>query len=381
MMVSTRDAEKNPKTLSTEYQDKRRAYHALNQIGGRNIGVVGVVVALGLVLAVVSEAVTTLLAELVEGVLTLLTPLGENGPLSAATVAQVVLLVAAAGLLWFSIRHLLAKARDADEEMRPRISKEDPEPAKVLIIFVSMPNKPWIEKTGIAPVKVIEETRARVHDYLMNLDEGDLTNPAWRAQEKFKEHNWRMTCEAVAYHLQHPRSQLKHVLLVGSSDREKPPVVHDSSQEPAPKVQPQKPEITPGSHNYDDLLKDFLIKKLEKPEWQKRDITVSTLGETDLFGSTYRPSDERPAIDLKQGIDFENLELVTWILHDLYRNIKKKHDCREADILCDITGGQKINSMAGAIFAVLVPKRRFQYVSTTDYQVYSYDATLEPDTA
>jgi hypothetical protein len=44
------------------------------------------------------------------------------------------------------------------------------------------------------------------------------------------------------------------------------------------------------------------------------------------------------------------------------------------DILVDITAGQKPTTIAGAAVA-LAEDRRFQYVSTRDYRVVTYDIT------
>jgi len=47
------------------------------------------------------------------------------------------------------------------------------------------------------------------------------------------------------------------------------------------------------------------------------------------------------------------------------------------DVLVDITGGQKVPTVAGAAVA-LADGRHFQYVSTHDYQVRTYDVTYLP---
>ncbi len=67
------------------------------------------------------------------------------------------------------------------------------------------------------------------------------------------------------------------------------------------------------------------------------------------------------------GIDFEDIEGVFKLIEDFY-----KRGFKEGDILVDITGGQKTNSIAGAL-VTLSTGRRFQYISTKDKQVRAYD--------
>lgn len=77
-------------------------------------------------------------------------------------------------------------------------------------------------------------------------------------------------------------------------------------------------------------------------------------------------------IELKSGgIDFEDVEEVFNAIKEFYKNVKQK-DFKEEHIIVDITGGQKTNSVAGAI-ATLARNRKFQYVSTRDKRVLSYD--------
>lgn len=68
------------------------------------------------------------------------------------------------------------------------------------------------------------------------------------------------------------------------------------------------------------------------------------------------------------GMDFENIEDVFNLIEDFY----KGQGIKEEDVLVDITGGQKTNTIAGAL-ATLSLGRKFQYISTKDKQVYAYD--------
>jgi len=82
-----------------------------------------------------------------------------------------------------------------------------------------------------------------------------------------------------------------------------------------------------------------------------------------------------PAIrveEIKQGgMDFEDVEEVFKVVEDFFgRN--EKENVTESDMLVDITGGQKPNSIAAAI-ATLATGRNFQYISTETKEVRVFD--------
>lgn len=74
------------------------------------------------------------------------------------------------------------------------------------------------------------------------------------------------------------------------------------------------------------------------------------------------------------GIDFENIDIVFAVVDKFYELFKNEH-CRENDVLIDITGGQKTNSIAAAI-ATLTTGRQFQYLGKQSNEVLSYDVRL-----
>jgi len=76
-------------------------------------------------------------------------------------------------------------------------------------------------------------------------------------------------------------------------------------------------------------------------------------------------------IELKKGgINFEDVREVFDTIEEFYMKVENKVIADK--VIVDITGGQKTNSFAGAI-ATLVIGRKFQYVSTIDKKVLSYD--------
>ncbi len=81
-----------------------------------------------------------------------------------------------------------------------------------------------------------------------------------------------------------------------------------------------------------------------------------------------------PGISVKElvpgGVDFQNIEEVFEAVENLYTDAAA-HGYKEKDVLVDITGGMKPNSIAASI-ATLAAGRKFQYVSE-DKIVRSYD--------
>lgn len=73
------------------------------------------------------------------------------------------------------------------------------------------------------------------------------------------------------------------------------------------------------------------------------------------------------------GVDFKDVKEVFNVIEDFY----KRPDIKPKDVLVDITGGQKTNSIAGGI-ATLAVGRRFQYIGTNDKQVNAYDVGYFP---
>ena len=82
-----------------------------------------------------------------------------------------------------------------------------------------------------------------------------------------------------------------------------------------------------------------------------------------------------PALIVKEvyagGMDFESIEDV-FANVELFYTQAAQVGCKEQDILVDITGGQKTNSIAAAV-ATLLSGREFQYISTGTKDVMAYD--------
>lgn len=74
---------------------------------------------------------------------------------------------------------------------------------------------------------------------------------------------------------------------------------------------------------------------------------------------------------IKGGIDFEDIKKVFEAIEKFYSEVKEK-GINKKEVIVDITGGQKTNSIAASI-ATLTLGRQFQYVSTRDKRVLSYD--------
>ncbi|MGQ9569600.1 MAG: hypothetical protein ACUVUQ_01920 [Thermodesulfovibrionales bacterium] len=153
-----------------------------------------------------------------------------------------------------------------------------------------------------------------------------------------------------------------------------------------------KPEDIKNALNKQSLSKEDLEEMLEGSEWEmpvkaighhspklKRLYVLTSNGPDGthhlmgLFKGTINhlfPSLE--VIELRSGgIDFENVGEVFDSIEELYEKASED-GIKKEDIMVDITGGQKTNSIAGAI-ATLSVGRKFQYVSTRDKRILSYD--------
>lgn len=79
------------------------------------------------------------------------------------------------------------------------------------------------------------------------------------------------------------------------------------------------------------------------------------------------------------GIDFNDVERLTHATDDAHYLLEKA-GLRQRDILIDVTGGQKTNSIAGAAVA-LAEGRTIQYVAyereQQSYQIIAYDVTYD----
>jgi len=95
-----------------------------------------------------------------------------------------------------------------------------------------------------------------------------------------------------------------------------------------------------------------------------------------LVGELYpelKPSDVKEVrVD-----DFEDFNSVQEAIERVY-DVLKSANYRNRDVILDITGGKKIVSIVGALLS-LNPGREFQYISTTDYTVKSYDVEVTRD--
>ena len=74
-----------------------------------------------------------------------------------------------------------------------------------------------------------------------------------------------------------------------------------------------------------------------------------------------------------RGVDFENADELKDAMRAIFTGLRKQR-LRDADIIVDITGGSKVASVVGAIFA-LGKDQIFQYVSQHDYKVIPYNVT------
>ncbi len=129
-----------------------------------------------------------------------------------------------------------------------------------------------------------------------------------------------------------------------------------------------------GTHNLDEIFRDYVEKRTKDKGY---DIRVDRIA--DVVAPEMKIESDGRKINLAQGIKFNDIEALIHLLFNTY-TVLKKEKYRESEISIDVTGGQIPNSVAGAVFAILVPTRRFQYIDTNDYKVKSFDVYHELDT-
>ncbi len=80
----------------------------------------------------------------------------------------------------------------------------------------------------------------------------------------------------------------------------------------------------------------------------------------------------------KKVKSFENIKELFNALNEIYKELREDK-FRDRDTIIDITGGQKTSSVAAAFMTAYYSDREFEYVSTEDYTVKSYDVRLITD--
>ena len=146
--------------------------------------------------------------------------------------------------------------------------------------------------------------------------------------------SWRKPMEAVAAHL--PR--LKRVIVLGSSDSR---------------------GAENGTYHKFPLFREVLKHLLPRPEH----VEISDLS-SPAFGERWAT-----------GVNFEDLQALVAALQDVLKHLE---NVKPYEVMIDITGGQKVPTVAGAAVS-LGEGRRFQYVSTLDQLVTVYDLTYESE--
>jgi hypothetical protein len=210
---------------------------------------------------------------------------------------------------------------------------------RALIVFLSPP------KRDIDLVREIVESK---------WDDANLADAEFR--RKFCD-SWRIPLEAIAYHAE-ARSgaaagRLREVIVIPSADRAGAAGVTSGTYHDLPLFC----QLLETLRNSTPMMSPFSVRGLKD--------LLDTCGVQLL-----------PARDYSAGVDFESALAMVNALTDAYDALTRL-DFPDKDILVDVTGGQKVPTVAGAVVA-LAEGRRFQYVSTHDYLVRTYDVTYMP---
>ncbi|MCB9958319.1 MAG: hypothetical protein H6843_06830 [Rhodospirillaceae bacterium] len=220
-------------------------------------------------------------------------------------------------------------ARRWNRDLLPTvITDEQPPQAKMLIFFLS-------PAVTIGTDEEKQKAMAKLAEITGKIADQDV--------RKAISGSWRMPMEAIAYH----KDRLKSIIVIGSSD---------STSKITGK-------FTTGTHTQTDLFKSLVNATTDDLDSPPVVLTISEF----LSDTAY-----------ERGVDFESVEDCQEALNQIYRHAREKN-LDEADILVDMTGGQKPNTAASVAAAILIRRRRFQYVSTRDYKVRTFDVTMRYD--
>ncbi len=210
-------------------------------------------------------------------------------------------------------------AQGARRLYRPRVASE-PAPAAVhgLILFLS--------NLRAADAEAIKAALGDIRGI------GDF-------RDRFGGLNWRMPLEAIAYHL----SRLQHVLVICSRTERRS----------------TGPDV-PGSSEQLRLFRELVQRTFPGAAFALRD---SAQLDTRYTG----------------GLDFEDVDAVSQVTDDAYADLVRR-GLPNAEILIDVTGGQKPNAVAATAVA-LAEGRRIQYVACErgggECRVKVYDVTYD----
>lgn len=167
-------------------------------------------------------------------------------------------------------------------------------------------------------------------EYLTRVAKGEveakLGDPVFRDSVQF---SWRMPVEAIAYH--RDKGTLRAIVLIPSADTRSGKNRRD------------------GTHADVGLFRELVTRLTDGK------VAVYTL-----------PNREK-------GVDYEQAQELTDAVEEAYALLAAK-GFQADEVLVDITGGKKVPTIAGAAVA-LSEDRQFQYVSTHDYRVRTYDIT------
>ncbi|MFN3533321.1 MAG: hypothetical protein ACK41Q_12550 [Candidatus Brocadia sp.] len=196
--------------------------------------------------------------------------------------------------------------------------------AFLLWVFVTIRRR--IARQNIEVVRRPPEQVENLVVFLSDMPKNDIAEVIESPEQiKVGRKNWEMPYLAIEYH-----QKLRSLFVITSSDLKK------------------GTETIQGTTH---LFPDF--KKFVKRAFPGREIDV-----VELYPG---------------GIDFEDVKEVFNVIEDFY----KKPEIKPKEVLVDITGGKKTNSIAGGI-ATLAMGRRFQYIGTNDKQVNAYDVGYFP---
>ncbi len=248
--------------------------------------------------------------------------------------------------------------------LRPQLNVELSKSTRVLVLFLSLPQKPLLDELMKNESDSAEKSeaqhavyKARLLKTLARIGSDVFANQIEQktVETLFGPLNWLMPVLAIRHHLLAKPSRLERIIIMPSADTSDKRYF--------------------GTHHLDEIFRDYIKDCLKNTHPKVEVDRIADVMNADLKVSI---GAKQTTINLALGVPFDSIEAVLEGLYQLIETLRKE-GLSDDDMLIDITGGLATNSVAGAIVSILARSRRFQYVDTNTYSVRTFNLTHDAE--
>ncbi len=336
---------------SNRKRDARKAAELLRSLGGLSNVQIIITLMIALVIAILFESIIRF---------------GENLPSIISSdedsasyhvlIAPLICALISFIILTIIISIFRNRLKNYTDDLEPITGVRTSESAKILILFLSSPNPRLSSEEFNAYRKLnqidqIESTKRRLAALFPD-GHSSFLEPDW-VEDNIPQLNWRMPLMAIRHQLDISGSKLAEIVIIPSSD---------------------SPGF-PGTHHYDELFRTIVTRALAA---RQRDVKVNRVADVASHELAYSSGRTTKTIDTTKGVPFDDFDAIVGSLYSLVKHYRN-NNIDDDEILIDATGGKVLNSIAAAVFAILVKSRRFQYIDTETYSIRSFNIYHELD--